>query len=138
MKYFILVALFIIITPLFLILTPSTAEAGILKTNKSQELQNNVTDIAVKTGINTQKDLDAILGTIIRILLAVIGTIFILFLFLAGQSWMRASGNEEQISHAKRKVVTLIIGLIIVISAYVASNWLISLFTSSADINLLK
>lgn len=128
----------ILIFTLFLlnaIITP--VQANILKGGKNVEIQGNIDNIAVNTGYSTSSSLEGILGTAIRIILAIIGTIFIFFLFIAGQSWMRAGGNQEQISQAKKRIVALVIGLVIIIAAYAASAWLIDIFTGSR-VNLVE
>ena len=113
------------------------AQANILKGGKSNEIQGNIDNIAANTGYSTENSLESILGTVIRVLLAIIGSIFIFFLFLAGQSWMRAGGNEEQIKNAKKRITSLVIGLIIIIAAYTASYWLVDIFTGSR-VNLVE
>lgn len=137
MKFFASILTSLILAIFLFSAVTMSAQANILKGGKSNEIQGNIDNIAVNTGYSTDNSLESILGTVIRVLLAIIGSIFIFFLFLAGQSWMRAGGNEEQISNAKKRISALVIGLIIIIAAYAASYWLVDIFTGSR-VNLVE
>jgi hypothetical protein len=56
--------------------------------------------------------------------LSFLGVIFLLLLIYGGYLWMTDQGNEEQVAKAKKIIQTAIIGLIIVVSSY-ALSWFI-------------
>ncbi len=71
--------------------------------------------------VNTQKNeiyLPRYVGTIISIILGMVGVIFLVLMIYAGYLWMTARGNEEQVTKAKNIIQASIIGLIIVVAAY--------------------
>lgn len=109
----------------FFILTTHTLPANgqFLKTDKKATLQNNVNTISAAGGFNQNDSLEIIIARIIRIILISLGTIFLALMFLAGQAWMRAAGNEQIIKESQDKIKSLLIGLIIVLSAYAVSSW---------------
>lgn len=102
--------------------SPIFVRADLLNSEKKNEFNNNVNEIAGQTGLPTD-NLEDIIGNIIRIVLASLGTVFLILMFWAGNTWMRANGNEEKISKAKNQITSLTIGLIIVLTAYALSAW---------------
>jgi hypothetical protein len=69
------------------------------------------------TGLS-KADLGTTVGSIIRIVLSLIGTIFLILMIYAGILWMTARGNDEQIGTSKKIITAAIIGLAITLSAY--------------------
>lgn len=65
-------------------------------------------------------------GGLIRALLSILGVIFMAYVVYAGQLWMTARGNEEQITKAKAIIRGSIIGLLIVFAAYAITSFVIS------------
>ena len=54
----------------------------------------------------------------IRVLLSLLGVIFLIILIYGGFLWMTSRGNEQEITRAKSIIQNSIIGLAIVIAAY--------------------
>jgi len=115
----IIFSLLLILTSIF---SPIFVKADLLNSEKRNEFNNNVNEIASQTGMPTD-NLEDIIGNIIRIVLASLGTVFLILMFWAGNTWMRANGNEEKISKAKNQIASLTIGLIIILAAYAISSW---------------
>jgi hypothetical protein len=69
-----------------------------------QEAFDQLKTVAGSGGANlgTASDPREIAARIIRIVLGVIGTIFLVLTVYAGFLWMTAAGNDEQISKAKK------------------------------------
>lgn len=65
------------------------------------------------------------IGMIIRIALSFMGVIFLALMVYAGILWMTAHGEEEPIKKAQKIIMASIIGLIIVVSAYSITNYLV-------------
>ena len=55
---------------------------------------------------------------IIRILLTLLGTLFVCLIVYAGFLWMTAGGSEEKAEKAKKLIYQSVIGLIIIFAAY--------------------
>ncbi|MFA5886838.1 MAG: hypothetical protein WC863_03615 [Patescibacteria group bacterium] len=66
-----------------------------------------------------------VLALIIQIVLGFLGTVFIILMIISGFRLMTAGGNEEQVQKATETIRTAIIGLIIVISAYAITYFVI-------------
>jgi cytochrome bd-type quinol oxidase subunit 2 len=76
--------------------------------------------IAQKAGYDQadQFTLSQTIGRIIKVMLSLVGTVFMALVIYAGILWMTAAGNEEQVEKATKIVRSSILGLVIVIGAY--------------------
>ena len=93
---------------------------GMLENTAGQQGAGYNTSIDQETGLAT------IAGTIIRGALSLLGVVFVCLVIYAGFLWMTASGNEEQISKAKKIMIGAIIGLIITLSAFAIYSFVMS------------
>ena len=75
----------------------------------------------------TENTLSQTVGLVIRIALSFMGTIFLGLMVYAGILWMTASGEEEPIKKAQKIIMASVIGLVIVVSAYSITNYLVPL-----------
>ena len=73
----------------------------------------------------TTGSLTAIIGSIINVLLSILGLILLLLVIYAGFLWMTAGGNSDQVDKAKKFIVNGVIGLIITLTAYAISNFVV-------------
>ena len=67
-----------------------------------------------------------LVAQIIQVVLGLLGIIFIILVIYAGFMWMSSAGNEDKISKAKKTLVAAVIGLAIVLSAYLITAYIIS------------
>ena len=67
-------------------------------------------------------------GGIIRAVLALLGIIFMAYIIWAGYLWMIARGDEEKIKKSKAILRGSIIGLVVVLSAYIITATVIDRF----------
>lgn len=104
----------------FFILSP--ANAALINTEKMTEIDNNVDMIASSTDYSTERTLEDIIATIIRVVTSILGTIFLILAFIAGNNWMQAAGNEEKARKSKETIRDLIIGVAIVIIVYALAS----------------
>ena len=74
-----------------------------------------------KTGL--QSDLASSVATVIKAILALVGTIFFVLTFYAGVLWMTAQGEEEKVTKAKDMIKSAVIGLVIVVGAYAITSF---------------
>lgn len=79
---------------------------------------------------DTEGDVDTgtfgeVVARIIKIALGLLGVIFIALIIYAGFIWMTSTGNEEQISKAKKIMVSSIIGVVIILAAYIITVFVI-------------
>ncbi|MDD3711611.1 MAG: hypothetical protein PHP37_03370 [Patescibacteria group bacterium] len=71
---------------------------------------------------------ESVIAMVIQALLSIVGVVFIIIIIYGGIIWMTAGGNEEKIDKAKDLVKRAVIGLIIVVSAYAISIFVVNVF----------
>lgn len=69
------------------------------------------------TGLGTE-DVRFTVAMIIRVALGLLGIISTVIIIYAGFTWMTAGGNEEQAGKARKILISAVIGLAIIMSAY--------------------
>ncbi len=70
-------------------------------------------------GYNTaQRSIDPIIGNVILIVTSFLGVIFLALMIMGGFTWMTAMGDEKKATKAKDMLTAAILGLIIVVAAY--------------------
>lgn len=74
---------------------------------------------------NSPKPIGLILADAITIALEFLGIIFLSIIVYAGFRWLTAGGNDDNISKARGLIFNGIIGLIIVLSAYAVTIFII-------------
>jgi hypothetical protein len=120
------------LTFLFLIIffTAVPVSADLLNDAKKNEYTNSISEVVKMTEYSTATLEDRI-STVIKIALSLLGTIFVVLMFLAGNDWMQAAGNEEKVKKSKQTILNLIIGLILVLAAYALSSALSGLLAKT-------
>ncbi|MCK4554676.1 cbb3-type cytochrome c oxidase subunit 3, partial [Candidatus Parcubacteria bacterium] len=73
-----------------------------------------------------QQSLPQMIGEVIGIILAFVGTLFLILMIYGGYIWMMAKGNEQEIEKAKSIIQNALIGIAVVLAAY-AITYLVSL-----------
>ncbi len=77
------------------------------------------------TGLGTRDPRETV-ALVIRIIMGFLGTIAIVIILLGGFKWMTAGGNDEKVTEARKLITAGIIGLIIILSAYAITNFVIT------------
>lgn len=85
--------------------------------------------VATKAGV-TEKNVEDVVGTGINAALSLVGLIFLILMVYAGYLWMTARGEEETIKKAQKIIISTIIGLVIVMSAYAITTFIASRFVN--------
>lgn len=80
---------------------------------------------------NTTTPPQVIVLMIVKYLLGFIGLVFLGLMLYAGFQWMTSGGNEEKISKAKDRIKNTIIGIAIIISAYMITSYVAEVMTKS-------
>jgi hypothetical protein len=83
---------------------------------------------ASDAGLGDAKLVPAI-ASIIRVAMGFLGIIAVIIILLGGFKWMTAAGNDEKVKEAKKLIVSGIIGLVIILSAYAIANFVITQIT---------
>jgi len=95
-----------------------TSHAQILNSDVVQKIDENVGAVQLQAGYDPDLSLGAVVATIIKGFLGLLGVIFIILIVIAGYNWMTAAGDEEKIKKATSTIRSAIIGLLIIIAAY--------------------
>lgn len=80
-------------------------------------------------GYDTNEDITVLIGLLIRVVLGLMGVIFLILVIYAGITWMTAAGDAKKVDKAKGILTTSVIGLIIVLTAYSITTFVLSQLT---------
>ncbi len=78
---------------------------------------------------NPNADLRVLVVRIINFFLGFLGLVAVSIVLYAGYLWMTSRGNEEQISSAKKMLINGVIGLAIIMSAFVITSFILRSLT---------
>ena len=76
------------------------------------------------TGLGT-KDLREGIMSIVNVMLGFLGILAIIMILWGGFRWLTSAGNEERVDEAKKIIVAGIIGLVIILTAYAITVFVI-------------
>jgi hypothetical protein len=75
------------------------------------------------------------IATVIRAFIGLLGIIFIILFITAGWKWFIAGGDADKVKEAKDRMFRAVIGLTIIISAYIVTYFV---FKSLNDLNAVQ
>ncbi len=83
--------------------------------------------IATQAGYATadQNSIVTTIGSVVRVVLGLLGIMFLIFIISSGIQWMTAGGNEEKVTKAVQRIKNATIGLAIIILSYIITTYLI-------------
>lgn len=86
------------------------------------------TEEAGGLGLNTsaQTDLKQVIVNVVKFILTFLGLLAVIIIIYGGFLWMTSRGNDEQVGQAKSTITAGLIGLVIIILAYVITNVVVS------------
>ena len=91
-----------------------------------------------ETGFDEQPDaggsLPARIGSIIQVILGILGVILVVIIVYAGFLWMTAGGDEKNVDKAKDWIKNAVIGLVIIMSAYAITSYVITKLIESTNV----
>jgi hypothetical protein len=76
-------------------------------------------------GYSTSQTAPQLVGLLISAVLGILGVIFLILVLYAGFQWMTAAGDEKKVASAKSILVRATVGLLICLSAYSISSFVI-------------
>lgn len=79
---------------------------------------------ATEIGLATT-DVRTTVSRIIRAFMGLLGIVAVIIILLGGFKWMTAGGNEEKVAEAKKLIISGIIGLVIIMSAYAIAQFVV-------------
>lgn len=73
------------------------------------------------------ENLGQLIMAVISLLLIVAGSVAVVFLMVGGYRYVMASGNEDQTESAKKTITSAIVGLVIIVAAFVIVRLIINI-----------
>lgn len=108
---------------------------NVFAVNIGDEMNKQLGTAGTSAGYDAPTDPRETVANIIKIVLGLVGTIFLSLTIYAGFLWMTAAGNDDQISKAKSFIFQATIGLAIVLSAYAITVFAMKIASGRADAN---
>jgi hypothetical protein len=132
-KYFLITVLFILLQALpalaQLQITPDAGGGGAI----GNDIKNQLGAAGQQAGLS-QQDPRETAARVINVSLGILGTLFLAYVIFAGYQWMTAGGEEEKVNAAKKHITNGIIGLVIILTAWSISTFVITrLIRASAN-----
>jgi type IV secretory pathway VirB2 component (pilin) len=91
-------------------------------------------NFGAQTGLS-DTDIRVTIGNIIQTLLGLLGLIAVILILYAGFTWMTSGGNDEKIGQAKKTLISAVIGLAIILSAYAITSFVVgSLYEATTGV----
>lgn len=86
------------------------------------------------TGLGQQDPRETI-ANVIKIALSFLGIVAVVIVLWGGVLWMTAAGNEEKVGQAKKVLFSGLIGLIIILSAFAVTQFVINQLIGATGTN---
>ena len=109
---------------IFIAVAFSLVATSVYAIDLGQGLVNQTADYAGYAEA-TDTTLAETIGSIIRLLLSFMGTIFLVLMVYAGYMWMTARGDEGKVDKAIDIIRAAVIGLIITVGAYSITSFVV-------------
>jgi len=110
---------------------PAQAQLDVGITNDENFSKAFKNTFDVTAGQKLEQTLPAQIGRIVQLFVSFAGVIMLVIVVYAGILWMTAGGNTENVEKAKKLLRNAIIGLIIVLLAYIIVAFINTLIVSS-------
>ncbi len=111
------------------VLAQSSPQSGTYNFSKGSGLSTTGTAAGYSQGLQKLSPITAI-SEVIKIILSILGILFLGLMIYGGIVWMLAQGNEQEADKAKKVITASITGLLIVIVAYALSYFIVAHFTA--------
>lgn len=105
------------IVPFLLLSLPMAAQAAAVNLGLTPAVETAL-------GLGTQ-DIRVTIASIINVFMGLLGIIAVVIILYGGFMWMTAAGNEERVDKARKMIVSGIIGLAIILSAYAIARFVV-------------
>ncbi|MBI4272497.1 hypothetical protein HY621_01445 [Candidatus Uhrbacteria bacterium] len=78
------------------------------------------------------QNIPTMVALIIQIFLGFLGINFVIQMIFAGVEWMNAGGDEKKTKSARDRILSSVIGILILVSAYVITNFVLTQLVGTA------
>jgi small-conductance mechanosensitive channel len=89
----------------------------------TKNLKKTAKDAGYETQNVDEATISGAIGQVVQLLLGFMGVIFAVLIIYGGIVWMTAGGDESKVTQASTTIKNSVIGLIIVMSAYLITQW---------------
>lgn len=79
-----------------------------------------------------------IIAGIITLVIAIAGLVFFFMLIFGGIRYLTAGGDEKAIQEARRSLTTAVVGLIIIVAAFLIAQLLFAVFGLNSLVNVVN
>lgn len=87
--------------------------------------EEDLTAIGTTTGLENTS-VQGIVGNIIKSIIGLFGIVATAFIVYGGILWMTSGGEEEKVKKAKKLMISGIVGMVIIVSAYAVTSYLMN------------
>ncbi|MFA5945837.1 MAG: pilin [Patescibacteria group bacterium] len=98
--------------------------SAVALTVHAADLTSQLSDVNQTAGFGTKTPQETI-GQLISVFLGVLGIVFLLLTIYAGFLWMTAAGDDKKVASAKNILISAVVGLVVILSAYAISSFVI-------------
>ena len=91
---------------------------------------SSISTSASSASLGSATDLPTLVGRGISVVLGVLGIVFVVLVVYAGFLYLTSNGEEKNVGKAKKMLTQAVIGLVIIVSAYAISGFVISALTT--------
>lgn len=95
------------------------------------DITGGLQTVGTTAGISGGGDIYSIIGNIINIVLGLLGTVLLVIMLYAGYEWMTSGGDSEKVESAKVRLRNAIIGLIIIMTSFAITNFILNALISA-------
>ena len=97
----------------------------VVEPNSIQTDTFGIEEFADETALGSG-DIRVVIAQIINVFLGLLGVVFVSIIIYGGYLWMTANGREDNIVKAKKIIVNAVIGLVIILSAFTITLFIIN------------
>ncbi len=111
------------ISLLFLLITIFNFQITLATEPENFGLKTTADSSGLISNNSENQDIVTIVGNIVGYALYFTGSIFFILIIIAGFTWMTAGGEEKKVKDAKDKIKGAIMGIIVILCAYIITNF---------------
>lgn len=108
-----------------MVLTATLMIAGPALAVEEPNITTSLENISEESGLVTG-DLPSFISTIIRWVLGLIGVILVALFVYGGVMYATSAGNEDRVETGKRIMLYAIIGVVIIVAAFLFTDYIVS------------
>lgn len=87
------------------------------------------------TAYEQRPGLMSTIASVVRIVLGMLGILFIILIIYAGVLWMTSAGNADQVEKARGIIVQAVVGLVVILAAYAITSAVFTIFGGATGTN---